>query len=72
MKQLTIHHIAAGADHSARVRVSYQQNMGAQPQVRETDFAFDLIDDERRLVQWYMEEYLTFLWADHRRTKPRR
>ena len=66
MKQLTIHHIPADADHSARVRVSYQQREGAQPQVRETDFAFDLVDDERKLIQWYLEEYLTFPWADHR------
>ena len=46
-----------------RVRVSYRAQEGAQLQERETPFAFTVTDEQRRLIQWYLEEYLLYPWG---------
>ncbi|HZT40602.1 MAG TPA: CHAT domain-containing protein [Chthonomonadaceae bacterium] len=66
MKELTIHHSPAKESTPARVRVSYQAQEGAQPQEKEVEFAFQISDEERKLIQWYLEEYLGFPWGEFR------
>jgi len=66
MRELTITHIPAKDDTSARVRVSYRAESGAQPQERETEFTFAVTDEQRRLIQWYLEEYLHCPWGEFR------
>ena len=66
MKELTIHHIPAEGDRPARVRVGYHAREGAQAQEREAEFQFALTEEERDLIQWYLEQYLVFPWASHR------
>ncbi|HMF55492.1 MAG TPA: CHAT domain-containing protein [Pyrinomonadaceae bacterium] len=66
MKELTIHHIPADEQTNARVRVSYRPPEGAQPQERETDFKFVVTEKQRRDIQWYLEEYLTYPWGEFR------
>ncbi len=65
-KELTIHHFPAKGDTPARVRVSYRAEPGAQPQERETAFTFAITDEQRRLIQWYLEEYLIYPWGEFR------
>lgn len=60
MKELTILHSPASNGGSAKVRVSYRHESGAQAQEREADFQFAVSPDERRLIQWYLEEYLLY------------
>src|SRR3954470_21891974 len=66
MKELTIHHIPAQDELPARVRVAYRKQVGSQPQERESEFKFAVSDEERRLIQWYLEEYLLFPWGEFR------
>ncbi len=66
MKELIIHHIPAGGETNARVRVSYRPQEGAQAQQRETTFEFAVTEDQRRLIQWYLEEYLSYPWGEFR------
>jgi hypothetical protein len=66
MKELTIHHIPANEQASARVRVSYRSQEGAQAQERETDFGFSVSENQRRDIQWYLEEYLLYPWGEFR------
>jgi hypothetical protein len=63
MQELTIHHVPATGRRRTRVRVSYRAQEGAQPQERETPFAFTVTDEQRRLIQWYLEEYLLYPWG---------
>jgi len=64
MKELAIEHVPAAEGKAPRVRVSYRKAAGAQPQVSEAEFRFDLTDEDRRLIQWYLEEYLTCPWDE--------
>ncbi len=66
MKELTIHHIAAEGDGPACVRVGYRPREGVQVQEREVPFTFSLTSEERRLIQWYLEQYLLFPWGEFR------
>jgi hypothetical protein len=66
MKELTIHHFPAKSRMPQRVRVSYRARSGSQPQERESKFRFSITDDQRRLIQWYLEEYLLFPWGEFR------
>lgn len=66
MKELTIHHIPSNEHTSARVRVSYRSPDGAQPQERETNFGFAVTENQRRDIQWYLEEYLIYPWGEFR------
>jgi tetratricopeptide (TPR) repeat protein len=66
MKELTIHHFAAREDRPARVRVSYCPEMGAQSQGREAEFKFSISDEQHRLIQWYLEEFLIYPWGEFR------
>lgn len=66
MKELTIHHVPAKARRRARVRVSYRAESGMQPQERETEFRFAISGEERRLLRWYLEEYLIYPWGEFR------
>ena len=66
MKELTIHHIPANEQTSARVRIGYRQQEGAQVQERETDFGFTVAENQRRDIQWYLEEYLLYPWGEFR------
>ena len=66
MKELTIQHIPASEQTGARVRISYRPQEGAQQQERETDFGFDVTEKQRRDIQWYLEEYLTYPWGEFR------
>ena len=63
MQELTIHHVPATGRRRTRVRVSYRAQEGAQPQERDTPFAFTVTDEQRRLMQWYLEEYLLYSWG---------
>jgi len=63
MQELTIHHVPATGRRRTRVRVSYRAQEGAQPQERETSFAFTVTDEQRRLILWYLEEYLLYPWG---------
>src|SRR5262249_7922397 len=63
MQELTIHHVPATGRRRTRVRVSYRTQEGAQPQERETPFAFAVTDEQRRLIQWYLEDYLLYPWG---------
>lgn len=66
MKELTIHHIPAQGRRRARVRVSYRAREGVQPQEHEALFRFTVTDEQRRLMQWYLEEYLVYPWGKFR------
>jgi hypothetical protein len=67
MKDLTIHHFPAKKGRRrARVRVSYRPQEGAQAQERETAFTFIITEEQRRLIQWYLEEYLLYPWCEFR------
>ena len=66
MKELTIHHFPSNEEDSARVRVSYRAQDGAQPQERDTDFKFAVTESQRRDIQWYLEEYLLYPWGEFR------
>ncbi len=66
MKELTIHYIPGSEDSGARVRVSYRTQEGAQPQEREIEFGFTVTENQRRDIQWYLEEYLTYPWGEFR------
>src|SRR5208283_5517912 len=64
MKSLLIHHIPGSAGKPYRVRVSYRQDPAAHAQERETEFDFSVSDDEQRLIQWYLEEFLSYPWGE--------
>ncbi|MBI3796026.1 MAG: CHAT domain-containing protein [Deltaproteobacteria bacterium] len=66
MKELTIHHLPAKGRGRPRVRVSYRPQEGAQARERETPFKFTVTDEPRRLIQWYLEEYLVYPWGEFR------
>jgi len=66
LRELTIHHRPAAQDQPARVRVAYRSEPGAQPQERETGFGFRISDSDRRLIQWYLEEFLVYPWGQFR------
>jgi hypothetical protein len=64
MKELVIRHIPAQGRRSARARVRYLSEAGAQPQEREIRFHFSITDDESHLVQWYLGTYLSYPWSE--------
>jgi tetratricopeptide (TPR) repeat protein len=66
MKELTILHIPQQDNAPARVRVCYRPETGAQAQEREIDFGFSISDEQRRLIQWYLEEFLIYPWGEFR------
>ena len=66
MKELTITHIPAEGDTPARVRVGYRAESLSKPQERETEFTFAITDEQRRLIQWYIEQYLIYPWGEFR------
>lgn len=66
MKELTIHHLPADGNRPARVRVGYRPSEGSQVQEREAEFQFAFTNEERGLIQWYLEEYLLFPWGEFR------
>ena len=61
MNHLTLFHQAD----PAQVRVELTLDRG-QPQATETAFDFSVTDEERRRIQWYLEEYLQFPWGEFR------
>ena len=66
MKRLTVQHIPAQGGSPAQVRVSYYPAPDAEAQVRECEFDFAVTEEERRLIQWYLEEYLIYPWGEFR------
>jgi hypothetical protein len=64
MRELAIHHVPAAGDRPSQVRVSYRKEGGAQAQERVADFDFAVSDEQRRLLQWYLEEYLLFPYGE--------
>ncbi len=64
MKSLLIHHIPGSDGTPARVRVSYRKEAAAQAQERETEFRFSVSGEERKLIQWYLEEFLAYPWGE--------
>jgi tetratricopeptide (TPR) repeat protein len=64
MKELIIEHIPAAEKAPARIRVIYRKDSSTQPQIAETDFDFQISDEDRRLIQWYLEEYLQYPWGE--------
>jgi tetratricopeptide (TPR) repeat protein len=64
MKELTILHIPATDNEQSRVHVSYRKDHTSQPQIREIEFHFSITEVERRLIQWYLEEYLIYPWGE--------
>lgn len=66
MKELSIHYLPSEDGSTPHVRVSYRSQEGAQAQERETDFVFTITDEQLRLIQWYLEEYLVYPWGEYR------
>ncbi len=66
MKELAIHHIHDLVSPNGRLRITYRAEPGAQPQECISDFAFDVTSENRRLMQWYLEEYLLYPWGEFR------
>ena len=64
MKELTVQYIPPQGRRRPRVRVEYTSEIGAQRQAQEAAFRFSTTDDERRLIQWYLEDYLTYPWGE--------
>ena len=59
MKELTIRHTPANGRRGARVSVSYRAHERAQPQTApDAPFRFEITAEQRRLIQWYLEEHL--------------
>ena len=58
MKELVINHIPAVDDSPAQVSVRYRPESGAQTRESQNDFDFSITAEQRRLIQWYLEEYL--------------
>src|SRR5215813_12561275 len=71
MKDLTIHYFPAKRRSRARVRVSYRPQEGAQAQERETAFTFAITEEQRQLIQWYLEQYLLYPWGEFRKRAQR-
>jgi hypothetical protein len=46
--------------------VGYRASERAQAQEREAPFPFTISDEQRRLMQWYLEEYLLCPWGEFR------
>ena len=46
------------------MRVGYRSEPSAQAQERETEFDFTLTDEDRRDIQWYLEEFLLYPWGE--------
>ena len=63
-KELTVQYIPPQGRRRPRVRVEYTSEIGAQRQAQEAAFRFSITDDERRLIQWYLEDYLTYPWGE--------
>jgi tetratricopeptide (TPR) repeat protein len=63
VKELAIHHIPAEDGHGPRVRVTYRERQGTQPQERTSEFPFRVTEDQHRLLQWYCEQYLRYPWG---------
>jgi tetratricopeptide (TPR) repeat protein len=63
MKSLTIHHLPGLDGTPPRTRVSYRQAPHAQAQEHETEFHFTVTNEERGLIQWYLEDYLQDPWG---------
>lgn len=66
MKELTIHHVPGTEAQAPRVRVCYRSEVGSQPQERESEFSFTINQNDQRLIQWYLEEYLIYPWGEFR------
>ncbi len=64
MKELTIEHIPSTDSEPSRVRVTFRKKPGAQAQEREAEFGFSVSDEDRRLIQWYLEEFLVYPWGE--------
>ena len=63
MKELIIDYIPAGDANVAQVEVSYRPEPGMEQKSGRIDFPFEISGDDRRLIQWYMEEYLLYPYA---------
>jgi hypothetical protein len=66
MRELIIHYIPVKGKKLPRVRVSYRPEVGAQAQECEAKFKFTINDEQRNLIQWYLEEYLIYPWGEWR------
>jgi hypothetical protein len=64
MKELKIHHFSAKGERAPRVHVSYCASEGTQTQAAATDFTFSISDEQRHLIQWYLENYLICPWGE--------
>ena len=67
MKELTIAYIPAENGAPPKVRVSYRPEPRARDKSHEADFHFTVTDDQRKLIQWYLEEYLIYPWGVFRK-----
>jgi hypothetical protein len=64
MHELTLVHTPPAAEgQPGKVRVEYRADPHVQPQTAEVPFAFEYDPKDRRLVQWYLEEYFTCPWG---------
>jgi tetratricopeptide (TPR) repeat protein len=67
MHELALHHTPGSKDGKPnKVRVEYRADGSTQPQTAEIPFTFDYDPKDRRLVQWYLEEYFTCPWGEYR------
>jgi tetratricopeptide (TPR) repeat protein len=66
VKELIVQHVPATDGAPPKVRVSYRKDERSQAQVREGPFAFAVTDEQRHLLQWYLEESLGCPWGPYR------
>ena len=63
MNELIIDYITSEGESSAQVQVVYRPESTSGVESDPIPFSFEISDDDRRLVQWYMEEYLSYPYA---------
>ena len=67
MKELIIDYSPASGNAPAKVRVGFRAAPTQREQYsKEVDFTFTITDQERRQIQWYLEDYLVYPWGEFR------
>ncbi len=66
MKELSIAYLPSENGNPPHVRVSRTDQPGMQPKTADVDFDFIITDNERRDIQWYLEESLMCPWGEFR------
>ena len=64
MKQVTIQHLPSKDKHPARLRVRYLKNTDTRALDYQVEFEFGVTQEQRDLIQWYLEEYLRYPWGE--------